>query len=137
METWGNNVAGLYDYFVLGGSLLKQAALSDREVADSQVRMSATRGSGTFIGAFEEFSPANGTGTGWSFNLRAKGEVSAKLLSFSKFYELVAKHPQFEADGRAGKPSMLDATFHIIAFECSFHKYKALGAISCMKVSIV
>lgn len=38
----------------------------------------------------------------WRFSARAKGDVTVKFISFRKFYDLTSKHPEFEADGRAG-----------------------------------
>ena len=73
---------------------------------DGRLHILAVRGRGNFIG-----ETAMGTGglppSGWQFSLRARGDVTCKIISFEKFYDLAAKHPAFVADGRTGAPSQI------------------------------
>lgn len=48
----------------------------------------------------------DGPGLGWQHSVKAKSDVKTMFLSFRKFSDLSIKHPEFEADGRAGMSSL-------------------------------
>lgn len=76
-----------------------------REISGGRVRTSALRGPGSFIGEPKDFMSLDSSALGWQHSVKAKGDVKTMFLSFRKFGDLSIKHPEFEADGRAGKSS--------------------------------
>ena len=74
-----------------------------REISKGRVKTLAVRGAGSFIGEPNDFMRPDGSPLGWQHSVKAKGEIKTMFLSFRKFSELSMKHPEFEADGRAGK----------------------------------
>lgn len=71
---------------------------------NEKVKVTALRGNGTYVGDPKEIDKALDANwsTGWNFSAQANGEVTAKFVTLDRFYELSAKHPEMDADGRAG-----------------------------------
>ena len=74
--------------------------------------LTALRSAGLFVGATKDSQNAAGLGMGWQsgvglaaewhFTARCKRDAKLKCISYRRFYEVCAKYPEFEADGRAG-----------------------------------
>ncbi len=74
-----------------------------RTTAGNQIRITALRGSGCYVGDVVAVERGRADGPSWAFTVRAVGNVKARFVPFEKFYELIANRPEIEADGRAGK----------------------------------
>ncbi len=64
--------------------------------------MTTTRGPGQFIGEASLFEGGHSDAT-WKTSVRAKGKVTALLLTRSHLRSLLKQHPEGEAAVRAGE----------------------------------
>lgn len=82
---------------------------------NSQSIVTASRGSGSYVGNLASFDRRGTDEASWEFTARAVGAVKARFVSLGKFHELSAKRPEIEADGRAGKSETQQASGLVFA----------------------